>query len=97
VILLYYIPYQFSFSRVPQLVMIGAQGDEIPRIIVIVISIKMMDFNNQVPTANTTLALMVDKACCSIVFISLVVGIILPGSIKTIVAGGAASLFIRVF
>ena len=77
--------------------MVGAQGDEIPRVIVIVISIKMMDFNNQVPTANTTLALMVNEARCSIVFIGLVVGVVLSGPIKTIVTSSAASLLIRVF
>jgi hypothetical protein len=77
--------------------MIGAQGDEIPRVIVIVISVKMMNFNNQVPTANTTLALMVNEARCSIVFIGLIVGVVLTGPIKTIVTSRAASLLIRVF
>jgi hypothetical protein len=46
VILLYYIPNKFSFSRVPQLMMIGAQGDEIPSVIVGVIPIEVVHLNN---------------------------------------------------
>jgi hypothetical protein len=76
---------------------IGAQGDKIPRVIVIVISIKMVNFNNQVPITDTTFALMINEACCSIVFVGLVVGVIFSGPVKAVVATSAASLLARVF
>ena len=59
VILFYYTPYKFSFPRMPQLMVVGAQGDEIPRIIVIVVAIKVVNLNNQVPIAYATFAFMV--------------------------------------
>jgi hypothetical protein len=57
----------------------------------------MMDFNNQVPTANTALTFMVNEAGCSIVFIGLIVRVVLTGPIKAIVTSGAASLLIGMF
>jgi len=41
-----------SFSGVPQLMVVGAKGDEIPWVVVIMVSIKMMYLHDQTPTAN---------------------------------------------
>lgn len=76
---------------------VGAQGDEIPGVIVIVIAVKVMDFHYQVPTANTAFAFVVEEASGSIVFVGPVVRVILPAPVKAIIAGSAAGLFIRVF
>jgi len=77
--------------------MIGAQGDEIPRVVVVVITIKVMNLNNQIPTTHATFTFMVYKTCSSVVFISLVVRIILSRPVKTIVTSGATCLLVGVF
>ena len=68
------------------MVVIRAQGDEIPWVIVGVVSIKVMHLNNQVPSAHAALTLMVVEADGLVVVTPLVVRVVEARPVKAIVA-----------
>ena len=68
------------------MVVIRAQGDEIPWVIVGVVSIKVMHLNNQVPSAHAALTLMVVEADGLVVITPLVIRVVEARPVKAIVA-----------